>query len=93
MIEFASLTCGHCAKFHNEVFPLIKEIYIDTKEKEMIGSDVSVLLDNESFGLSKENEPRFVANDITMSKNKSNISRGVFTVCKNRGKDKCPPWS
>tara|TARA_Y100000590_G_scaffold190435_1_gene216747 strand:- start:129 stop:2567 length:2439 start_codon:yes stop_codon:yes gene_type:complete len=70
-----------------------KEIYIDTKEKEMIGSDVSVLLDNESFGLSKENEPRFVANDITMSKNKSNISRGVFTVCKNRGKDKCPPWS
>ena len=30
MIEFASLTCGHCAKFHNEVFPLIKENYIDT---------------------------------------------------------------
>ena len=29
MIEFASLTCGHCAKFHNEVFPLIKENYID----------------------------------------------------------------
>ena len=21
IIEFASLTCGHCAKFHNEVFP------------------------------------------------------------------------
>ena len=30
MIEFASLTCGHCAKFHNEVFPLIKQNYIDT---------------------------------------------------------------
>ena len=30
MVEFASLTCGHCAKFHNEVFPLIKENYIDT---------------------------------------------------------------
>ena len=29
IIEFASLTCGHCAKFHNEVFPLIKEKYID----------------------------------------------------------------
>ena len=29
IIEFASLTCGHCAKFHNEVFPLIKENYID----------------------------------------------------------------
>ena len=30
MIEFASLTCGHCAKFHNEVMPLIKEKYINT---------------------------------------------------------------
>ena len=30
MIEFASLTCGHCAKFHNEVMPIIKEKYINT---------------------------------------------------------------
>ena len=30
MIEFASLTCGHCAKFHNEVMPLIKKKYINT---------------------------------------------------------------
>ena len=30
IIEFASLTCGHCAKFHNEVFPKIKEEFIDT---------------------------------------------------------------
>ena len=36
MIEFASLTCGHCAKFHNEVFPLIKENYIDTVSNEKI---------------------------------------------------------
>ena len=30
IIEFASFTCGHCAKFHNEVFPKIKEEFIDT---------------------------------------------------------------
>ena len=29
MIEFASLTCGHCARFHNEVMPAIKEKYIN----------------------------------------------------------------
>ena len=29
IVEFASLTCGHCAKFHNEVFPLLKENFID----------------------------------------------------------------
>ena len=25
MVEFASLTCGHCATFHNEVFPKLKK--------------------------------------------------------------------
>jgi len=69
-----------------------KEIYVDTQKKEMIGSDVSVILDQENFGLSKENDPRFVANDIFITKNKINLSKGVFTVCKLR-KDKCPPWS
>lgn len=30
VIEYASLSCGHCAKFNNEVFPQIKAKYIDT---------------------------------------------------------------
>lgn len=30
MEEFASLSCPHCAHFHNDVFPKIKEAYIDT---------------------------------------------------------------
>ena len=69
-----------------------KELHVDTKKREMIGSDVSVVLDEENFGVSKENDPRFVANDIFVSKNKSDLSKGVFTVCKKRDK-KCPPWS
>jgi len=28
--EFASLTCGHCATFHNETYKALKEQYIDT---------------------------------------------------------------
>ena len=69
-----------------------KEIHIDTKKKEMIGSDISVVLDQENFGVSKKNDPRFVANDIYMTKNKITLSKGVFTVCQKRD-DKCPPWS
>ena len=69
-----------------------KEIHVDTKKKEMIGSGVSVILDQENFGLSKENDPRFVANDILIKNNLINLSKGVFTVCKIR-KGKCPPWS
>ena len=69
-----------------------KEIHVDTKKKEMIGSDISVVLDQKNFGLTQENDPRFVANDIFVSKNITNLSKGVFTVCKLE-EDKCPPWS
>ena len=69
-----------------------KEIHVDTKKKEMVGSDVSVVLDQKNFGLNQESDPRFVANDIFISKNITNLSKGVFTVCKLK-EDKCPPWS
>ena len=69
-----------------------KELHVDTKKREMIGSDVSVVLDQENFGVSKENDPRFVANDIFMSKEKSILSKAVFTVCQQR-EGGCPPWS
>lgn len=69
-----------------------KEIYVDTKNKEMIGSEVSVILDQENFGVSKQSDPRFVANDISMTKNITTLSKGVFTVCQKRD-SKCPPWS
>ena len=76
---------------HDVIYNYLKELHINTKEKEMIGSDVSVLLDPKSFGVKETNDPRFVANDIFISKNKSTLSKGVFTVCPIK-KDKCPPW-
>lgn len=30
MIEYASMTCGHCAKFHATILPTLKKDYIDT---------------------------------------------------------------
>jgi protein-disulfide isomerase len=30
IIEYASLTCSHCADFHRDVLPLLKKVYIDT---------------------------------------------------------------
>lgn len=30
IIEYASLTCSHCARFHNDVFPEVKAKYVDT---------------------------------------------------------------
>ncbi|WP_106755226.1 DsbA family protein [Pannonibacter carbonis] len=36
IIEYASLTCGHCANFHKGVLPEIKKQYIDTGKARMI---------------------------------------------------------
>jgi protein-disulfide isomerase len=30
IIEYASMTCSHCADFHNKTYPKLKERYIDT---------------------------------------------------------------
>ncbi len=30
IIAYESLTCSHCANFHNDVYPLLKKEYIDT---------------------------------------------------------------
>ena len=76
---------------YNKYF--FKEIYIDIEKREMIGSDVSVVLDQQNFGVNENNDPRFVANDIFVTTNKSILSKGVFTVCKIKEDEKCPPWS
>ena len=36
IVEYASLTCGHCATFHNTVFPKIKEKYVDSGQVRFI---------------------------------------------------------
>ena len=30
IVEYASMTCGHCANFHTKVFPELKQKYIET---------------------------------------------------------------
>jgi protein-disulfide isomerase len=36
IVEYASLTCGHCANFHNKVLPVIKEKYIETGKVRLV---------------------------------------------------------
>lgn len=36
IVEYASMTCGHCATFHNTTFPELKSKYIDTGKVRMI---------------------------------------------------------
>jgi protein-disulfide isomerase len=36
IVEYASLTCGHCANFHARTFPSLKQKYIDTGKVRLI---------------------------------------------------------
>ena len=36
IVEYASMTCPHCANFHNNVLPQLKEKYIDTGKARLI---------------------------------------------------------
>jgi protein-disulfide isomerase len=39
IIEYASMTCGHCARFHNDVLPELKARYIDTGKARLVFRD------------------------------------------------------
>ena len=39
IIEYASLSCPHCASFHNDTLPIIKKEYIDTGKVKYIFRD------------------------------------------------------
>lgn len=36
IIEYASLTCDHCKRFHLEILPRLKEAYIDTGKAKLV---------------------------------------------------------
>ena len=69
------------------------QIYIDTKKKEILGTDIKAFLNHEDFKINSKNKPRVFSNSIKLEKNRSQFNKSVFTLCNYRKDDKCPPWS
>ena len=69
------------------------QIYIDTKKKEILGTDIKAFLNQESFKINQKNKPRVFANTVKLGKKKSSFNKSIFTICDYRENDKCPPWS
>ncbi len=69
------------------------QIYIDTKKKEILGTDIKAYLNQENFKINKKNKPRVFANMIELGNEKSSFNKSVFTICDYRKDDKCPPWT
>ena len=66
------------------------EIYIDEKKEKIIGSDVKFFLNQ--IKLTENNEPRFFANSASITKDGTTMNKSIFTFCRNKREDKCPPW-
>tara|TARA_B100000767_G_scaffold52777_1_gene48302 strand:- start:555 stop:2849 length:2295 start_codon:yes stop_codon:yes gene_type:complete len=62
--------------------------YINLITKKLIGKDVAINLNNETFN--KDNEPRLKGTSLKSDLQTSIIKKGVFTTCKKN--DDCPPW-
>ncbi len=69
------------------------QIYIDTKKKEVLGTDLKSFLNNENFKINEKNKPRIFSNTLKMSGEKTSFNKSIFTMCNYRKNEKCPPWS
>ena len=69
------------------------QIYIDTKKKEILGTDSKAFLNSENFKINSKNNPRIFSNTVNLNKNKSTFDKNVFTLCGYRKNDSCPPWT
>ncbi len=68
------------------------QIYIDTKKKEVLGTDIKAYLDHQDFKINNKNDPRVFANTLKLGGNKSVFNKSVFTLCEFKENEKCPPW-
>ncbi len=59
-------------------------------EYALLGKDIKIFLRNDTFGI-QENEPKLKGNSVYYSNNKTIITKGIFTSCKEN--NNCPPWS
>ncbi len=69
------------------------QIYIDTKKKEILGTDIKAFLNQEDFKINKKNKPRVFANTLKIDNENSIFNKSIFTLCDYRKNDKCPPWT
>ena len=71
----------------------LTQVYIDTKQKKILGTDIKAKINQDNFKSNEKNKPRIFANTFQISEKKSLFEKSIFTVCDYRPNEKCPPWS
>ena len=62
------------------------------RKKKIVGSDAKMFFNDSNLKSDPENNPRLFANSLAISEDVTSVQKGVFTFCKFRENDKCPPW-
>ena len=68
------------------------QVYIDTKNKELLGTDIETFINKGEFKIDPRNKPRIFANTVSITQDKTTFDKSNFTLCDYRKNDKCPPW-
>ena len=88
----SKLLKGHDLEYldvsNNKIF--IKNAMVNLTTNEIAGKDTKIEFENSSFG-NKKNQPRLKGNAIYSNKDKTEVTKSIFTTCKKR--DGCPPWT
>ncbi len=71
---------------------LFSQLIVDTKKKEMVGTDIKAFLNEDSFKFNEKNKPRIFANTVQFKNSNTKFQKSTFTFCDYRKNDKCPPW-
>ena len=69
------------------------QVYIDTKKREILGTDIKSYLKDSNFKINQKNKPRVFANSVNINNDKKIFTKSIFTLCDYRKNDKCPPWT
>ena len=65
---------------------------ININNKEIIGKDAELYFDKNTFG-NNENDPRLFGRSLSDNSEETLVYKGIFTTCKYRDNDDCPPWT
>ena len=69
------------------------QIYIDTKKREVLGTDIKAFLNDDDFKINSKNNPRIFANTLKLNDKGSSFNKSIFTLCEFKKDEKCPPWT
>ena len=60
------------------------QVYIDTKNKELLGTDIETFINKDEFKIDPRNKPRIFANTVSITQDKTTFDKSNFTLCDYR---------